>query len=362
MSRQNSITHKDFSNFLELGAFLRHGSDFYLILGPFKSSENQKNQEVSVFCPNFFAGENEAYLSGVGTFCISGAQIYQLCRDYLNQMTASGDLSKVSWSRQRREDFDISFARIQNLISQGQIEKAVPITMLKAKVKIGAAERAQMILNLVSAPEELYAYGFWDQESGIIGATPEILFIREDKKIKTMALAGTLAKDGKNQGENLLRDTKEIHEHRVVIEDIIQQLSPVGMVTTRGPELLDLPSLWHLKTDIQVELNEEVEFKKIIQRLHPTPALGCAPRLFGWRWMQELPGQADRARFGAPFGMVIDQSLQICLVAIRNMQWTQAEAKIFAGCGVVKESQADQEWFELDRKIQSIFSILGIQK
>lgn len=267
----------------------------------------------------------------------------------------------LSWKEPARADFDGAFARVQNLISQGQIDKAVPVVFARASGEVGAARKARWLLEALGAPEVLWPYGFWTADEGVLGVTPETLFRVEGRRLTTMALAGTLAKsDG--SAEDLRRSQKDQHEHRLVVEDVRAQLGSFGHVRVAATEILELPKLWHLKTEIAVELDERAECEALVRRLHPTAALGVYPRQFGWRWMRELPGQTGRARYGAPLTFELGDERALSLVAIRNVQWSGGELSLGSGCGLVKDSRLEAEWIELERKRQSVLHALGMMQ
>ena len=78
----------------------------------------------------------------------------------------------------------------------------------------------------------------------------------------------------------------------------------------------------HFQTLIKVELYKYEETKTLIERLHPTPALGPLPRteetmglLTDWRERLGCP-----VEFGAPFGLLRDGDFE-ALVAIRMVAW-----------------------------------------
>jgi menaquinone-specific isochorismate synthase len=86
-----------------------------------------------------------------------------------------------------------------------------------------------MLMQVLETPKQRYVYGIWNQEEGILGATPETLFHTSGKMVQTMALAGTAMKTSENRPLDLLKDAKEMKEHRLVVEDIQKQLTPLGL-------------------------------------------------------------------------------------------------------------------------------------
>lgn len=359
MTTETSITQSDFTAFLAHGAFVRDQQQAWLLVGPFSRPEGAKRQGVSVSCPAFYETEQAAFLRPARVFRVPVDELRRFGSRYLEEHTEKP--APFSWQEPPRADFDGAFARVQNLISQGQIDKAVPVVFARASAEVSAARKARWLLESLGAPDVLWPYGFWSAEEGVLGVTPETLFRVEGRRLTTMALAGTLAKsDGSS--EDLRRSQKDQHEHRLVVEDLRAQLGSFGHVRVLATEVLELPKLWHLKTEIAVDLDEAAETEALVRRLHPTAALGVYPRLFGWRWMRELPGQKGRARYGAPLTFELGDERTLSLVAIRNVQWAGSELVLGSGCGVVKDSRLESEWTELERKRQSVLHALGMMQ
>lgn len=359
MKRQDSITLLDFTNFLDSGALLRYQDQWFLYGGPFQFVEKEKDSMISVFCPHFYDLEKSSPMRGSEHFVLTRVELIKILMQFLDTQTASTGDPAPSWQEPNPENFDQSFSRIQQLISQSQIDKAVPVVFSSAEMEMTSVLKAKLLLKLIDLPTTLYVYGFWDRQEGILGASPETLFIKEGKKLQSMALAGTLPKAGEYREDQLLKDKKQLSENQIVVKDIVQQLSMYGTVRVQGPYILELPSLWHLKTDIQVQMETEASPIELMKRLHPTPALGVSPRSFGWRWMQELEKMGERKRFGAPILFQIGDDHWVCLVAIRNLQWLDKNWQIGSGCGLVRQSELEKEWEELHYKRESVKKIFG---
>jgi menaquinone-specific isochorismate synthase len=235
---------------------------------------------------------------------------------------------------------------------------------------------ATLLLRLLqNCTPNLFIYGHWQGSSGVLGASPELLFYRRDQRVQTMALAGTLAK-GKNgeppqKGESLLQDPKELFEHQLVVEDLREKFAlletklppPSLELAVDGPAIIELPQLFHLQTRIEARhpsFAKQFEFdRELISVLHPTSALGLRSSSTPWRWLQGLRGHQQLGHFGAPFGLNLPSGY-LCLVGIRNLEWNSEGAFLRAGCGVVARSQADREWAELRAKRDSVKALFKI--
>lgn len=340
---------------------MRHEEQWILIEGPFKPASAANSDEFTVFCPDFYELHSSSLWRGARTYALSSPQLEEVLSLFLQTSSVhEAPLGKAPWQEPQQSDFASALQQIQNLISQNEIQKAVPVVFAKSKQTVTAHERAQLILNLISAPKTLWVYGFWQNGEGLLGATPEVLFNYSEKILKTMALAGTCPKSESNCRETLLSDVKERYEHQLVLEDILQVLKDVGELKVQGPYIAELPTLFHLKTDIEAQCKSDPNFLSLIEKLHPTPALGVAPRSKGYKWMKDLPGQENRKTFGAPFAF-FSGAKAVCLVAIRNLQWNNTEARIGSGCGVVAASELEREWRELYQKRLSVRKILGLE-
>ena len=368
MKRQNSISLLDFTNFLEAGALLRSGNEWILAFGPshlvsVHQNAQKKGSSFSVFSPPFYDVEEAKAISFEKEARLTQVDFLKLCHDFLETGPQPPlDWDEVVWIDPDLSEFTQIFTHTQQLISQGQIDKAVPSVFAKAEAQITPATLVKFFISMATLPGHLHVYGIWQGGEGTLGATPEILYEKKGQQIFSMALAGTMSKATQVRGEMLLKDKKELHENKLVVEDIRLQLRALGRVQVEPVRLLELPTLWHLITRIELHLEEEMDPIDLVKRLHPTPALGVAPRNFGWRWMKEWPQQELRQRFGAPFLMKADVDHWICLVAIRNLQWDRRQLLIGSGCGLVRESELEREWLELFYKRESVKKILGIKR
>src|SRR5206468_3655166 len=176
------------------------------------------------------------------------------------------------------------------------------------------------------------------------------------------ALAGTRTID---RAQELLRDPKELREHRLVVDDIIRRLAPFGNVEIGAIGILELPSIAHLVTRIRFEESggsEKMSFAEMVRRLHPTAALGVSPRTdAGLRWLREADRGVKRRSFGAPFGLEREDRSAIAVVAIRNVQWNGSAVRVGSGAGLLLESRLEREFEELRQKRDQVKALFGVE-
>lgn len=273
------------------------------------------------------------------------------------------------WVEPEQEEFFQRFDAIQQKMKMGHLQKAVPVVFAQARAQMDEARKLKILQNLARLPSNLFIYGLWGVENGtpfgMMGATPELLYSVSDAALETVAVAGTRGKEeGVDGGRALLEDPKERHEHQLVIDDIRSVLSPVAKVQVDETRVVELPSLFHLKTPIRAQLTQVLGSEVAARLLHPTPALGVAPRALGFKEIQTWDHVEIRGRFGAPFGVEADlgggRKIRDCVVAIRSIQWQDTVIRLGSGCGVVPQSDARKEWRELKLKRESVKRMLGV--
>ena len=233
----------------------------------------------------------------------------------------------------------------------------VPILFEEGRIREGDPARA-LVSRFGGLPPSLAPYGYRIGDEGMIGATPEALFSLSGGRLETAAVAGTRSMARRNE---LLSDPKETREHELVVRDIVEQLEPLGPVSSGETQLLELPGLAHLVTPIVADVEPDVAFERIVAQLHPTAALGTWPRgEAGARWLREADRGVGRGPFGAPFGAVLEDGSAICLVAIRNVIWRGDTIRIGSGAGILSESTLESERKELRRKRDQVRALFAL--
>lgn len=279
---------------------------------------------------------------------------------YLESTLQNSDQNQQGWSEASFDQFEEQFTFISSRIQQGELIKAVPVAFARRLGEPTQAEMLQWIKNCVLTAKKqnhLYGYGYWQGHKGMVGLTPEVLFEKNKNHITTMALAGTLPLAEKPNRLPLMEDAKERGEHQLVVEDITTQLSLFGSVDRGDTQVLLLPGLEHLKTQIQVE-STQVTLSELVQALHPTAALGVWPRHYGLEFLTQFTEQKKRAYFGAPIVFELSQDHAIALVMIRGLMWNRGETLLGAGVGQVAQSQLEREWREILAKQKMVKSLI----
>jgi len=248
------------------------------------------------------------------------------------------------------DEEDIYERDFKNLISSfdQDLQKVVLISRKNYLPSHFHKAKRQMIARASSFGEGI-SYGFWTEDFGIVGATPEILFETTGLELKTYALAGTAPK---HLSEDLLSSQKDLHEHELVIKNITEVLNSFSELIDKG-ETRTFPfrNLVHLRTDISAKLKDKKLVSEILPRLSPTAALGGYPKDEALRFLMnsEYYSKYPQRIFGSAFGFFEENYSQF-VVMIRNIQWKEEKFFIESGGGIVKESELSKEIEELRLK------------
>lgn len=200
------------------------------------------------------------------------------------------------------------------------------------------------------------------QEMAFIGCSPERLFSRHKSQLQTEALAGTVNR-GRNEREDklllqsLLTDKKIDRENYLVQEFIIANLKRLkAQVFCDEPYVMQLHNVQHLCVPINAQLNEHTSDAELLYKLHPTPAVGGSPKMPALQFINDKEPYI-RGWYAGAVGYISEQKSDFS-VAIRSALIEQNRIKLFAGAGIVTGSIAEQEWQELDNKIDTILNII----
>ncbi len=201
------------------------------------------------------------------------------------------------------------------------------------------------------------------QGQTFLGASPERLVSLRDRQLVTDALAGS-APRGQTPCEDaalasqLLNSTKELHEHRVVIDFIAQHLRDLGIPPSHAPlRLLQLANIQHLHTPIQAIVPPGAHLLDVVAALHPTPAVAGMPRDIACEHIARFEG-FERSLYAAPIGWVDHTGNGEFAVGIRSALLSGNQARLYAGAGIVAGSDPDRELAEVQLKLQALLSAL----
>ncbi|REL24094.1 isochorismate synthase [Rhodohalobacter sp. SW132] len=255
--------------------------------------------------------------------------------------------------------------RAKDLIHEKAFEKIVLARSVKLKSKHNL-NPTLLSYHLREKYPECYNFIIQiDKETSFIGATPERLASFEDGTFKTEGLAGSTSR-GKSASEDaalaqsLLDSHKDRIEHQFVVRAIDNSLAPYSyrVEHPNKPQIKKLNNVQHLFTPISATIKSGVKIHDLVQQLHPTPAVGGFPRENAVPFIQEIE-QIERGWYAAPVGWYNLNGCGEFAVAIRSALLHKNNAHLFAGCGIVGDSDPESEWQETLMKFQPITTALN---
>jgi menaquinone-specific isochorismate synthase len=195
------------------------------------------------------------------------------------------------------------------------------------------------------------------------GATPERLVSRDGRTVRTDALAGSTGRgDTPAEDEWLARELqdseKDRHEHDLVVEAIKEQLGPFATSISTGDRTVRrLATVQHLRTPVTADLAEDDHVLSLVEALHPTPAVGGLPPDVALRTIKETEA-FERGWYASPVGWFDAAGNGTFAVAIRSAVAEAQRATLFAGNGIVGDSDPDREWDEVQLKYRPVLDAL----
>lgn len=204
-----------------------------------------------------------------------------------------------------------------------------------------------------------------------LGATPEVVLqfkAQSDRLwLRSDAVAGSIERGKTVQedlmlGDRLLNSEKDMREHQIVIRSICDRLQSMGAAIDPQAEtsLLRLSNVQHLYTPITAQIDDPdwLIALDILQQLHPTAAVGGEPRDRAVCFMQQWEA-CDRGWYAAPIGWLNGEGEGTFGVGIRAGYIQGDRARIFAGAGIVANSQVENEQSETTIKFAALLKALG---
>lgn len=282
-------------------------------------------------------------------------------------ITHSGPLARLQTVQRipDRRGWSSSVARSAGAVGRGRIDKVVLARRvdLEADVPLDVPGILRR-LEESAAGSTILAF---ERPGGrtFVAATPERLAEAHGRTFHTIALAGTRgrglddAEDDRLAAE-LLASEKDREEHQVVVAMLRETLRPLATEVrfAARPHVVRLRTVQHLATEVSGTLREDSNLLALVEALHPTPAVGGWPRDLALELLAEQE-QLDRGWYAGPAGWLGLDGDGEFVVAIRSGILAGTRASLFAGCGIVADSEPDAEWDEGELKLTALASAIG---
>jgi isochorismate synthase len=273
-------------------------------------------------------------------------------------------MPSIASEKDHHAEYAIDFANFHSQLETGAFQKIVLARSADISLTADAdpmqlfwracKRYPRLFIALVSLPDGSY----W------LTATPEILLEGSGNKWRTIALAGTMQLEGdqlQGEGEDVRWSTKNIQEQRYVatyIAECLEQFS--ADFSEEGPRTVRAANLVHLRSDFNFTLPTNDRIGDLLQSLHPTPAVCGLPKESSLDFIvaNEFAPRLYYSGFVGPLGMDGHTHLY---VSLRCMRVDSDGCSLYAGGGLLADSNMDAEWMETEFKMDTMRKLLKTQ-
>lgn len=246
-----------------------------------------------------------------------------------------------------------AFAAFHGAVSDGTFRKLVLARKHTLSIPDGISPK-QAFLHACAMYPRLMIILFSTPITGTwLIASPEILLESTADTYHTVALAGTMP----YQEGYLDWSTKNKEEQHIVEEYIMDALTPFSNdILKDGPVTMRAGNLAHLRTDFRFHLLPGQSMGSILKHLHPTPAVCGLPKSEAKQFIH-VHESLNRSYYSGFSGPVNINNETHLYVSLRCAQLHDTSITLYAGGGIMPDSQCLSEWTETETKMQTIANV-----
>lgn len=258
----------------------------------------------------------------------------------------------------RRQLYAAEFTRCLECLQQAEVDKIVLSRTLQLNMDDALTPDDRRNLFIVACHRYPHSYVALidDANSAWLIATPEVLLEEKEGTLRTMALAATMSIEEGAHLPPTQWSAKNRKEQQIVAEYIGSRLNSLGIEFSSSAVHTKIAGqLVHLCTDFSMNLDDNIG--RIIAALHPTPAVCGLPTERAHQLITAIESH-DRSYYAGFSGPIhLDTSTHL-FVTLRCMHIKDATAHLYAGGGLLADSEAESEWVETQRKLKTMLNVL----
>lgn len=290
-----------------------------------------------------------------------------LARAWLSSLVAPEPLPELSLTLREeqnfpdRADWTRLIERATGAIAAGELDKVVlaRATDLRFSDPLSAGA-------ILAASRRVNHHCFHfllvtDACTAFLGSSPERLWRRRGHQLRTEALAGTVAShpcesQAQHYADWLMQDDKNQRENMLVVDDICQRLQDdVQSLEVLPPQVIRLRKVQHLRRCIWGNLRAPDD-ARCLHLLQPTAAVAGLPRAAARQFIEQHE-PFDREWYAGSAGYLSRSHSEFC-VSLRSAKISGETLRLYAGAGIVRGSDPEQEWQEITNKAAGLRSLL----
>ena len=248
-------------------------------------------------------------------------------------------------------------------IAAGRFDKAVLARRVTALLP-GRTDLSRIVAQLARRYPDCNVFALPHEAGHVVAASPERLAVKHGSSIVSHALAGTVRRDpdpliDEQLARQLLDCPKERSEHAFVVEAIAATLHDICRRVShpKTPTVMRLRHVQHLWTPVSGWLRPGTGLLDAVARLHPTPAVAGFPRQAAVGWLDEIGERRGGCYTGAA-GWIDAEGDGEAAVVLRSAFIEDDVATLWAGAGIVAQSQPWRELAETEMKLAALLEVL----
>lgn len=267
------------------------------------------------------------------------------------------DQQAVTTLEAEREAYHLAYETCKKAITNGRCQKVV-LSRQTNRQRGPRFSPAIVFQKACAAYPEAFVYLCHTPLTGTwLGSSPEPLLENQGGKWVTVALAGT--RSGNRKGLTGW-DAKNRDEQRIVTYHVEAVLNQFGLNAAKdGPVSSRAGELTHLKTTYRFQLPDRLigSMGNLLARLHPTPAT-CGWPIPATKALIQHSERHQRAYYAGFMGPLHVNGTTTLYVNLRCMHIMPEHLILYAGGGLLADSNEAAEWMETSLKLQTLLSLL----
>jgi len=210
---------------------------------------------------------------------------------------------------------------------------------------------------------DCYLFFIKKNNSVFFGSSPEMFLKVSDKIAEVESVAGSAPRGEKSESdfqfESSLKSSEKNQKEHLFVSDFISDIlirysNNVRIIEEKQIRKLD--NIQHLITKISAEFNSKENLFELIDSLFPTPAVCGVPKETAKDLIRKFESH-DRGLYSGLVGLMDFEGTCELAVSIRSALVKENHVTAFAGAGLVKNFDADEEFLETNLKLDTILSL-----
>ena len=273
---------------------------------------------------------------------------------------------KLVSSNDEVKRWQATFNKALNVLNKGEVEKLVLSKSYSFSIN-NAFNWAALLNKLSQRFNDCYLFFVKRKNSYFFGSSPEMFLKVKGNDAEVESVAGSAPRgerfEADHHFEKVLQSSEKNHQEHLFVskfisEILIQYSDNVRIIEEKQIRKLD--NIQHLITRISAELNFKNYLFELIDSLFPTPAVCGVPKELAMRYIRKIEPH-DRGLYSGIIGLMDFNGNCELAVSIRSALVKNNTVTAFAGAGLVKNSNSDEEFLETNLKLNTILSLFNYE-